>query len=376
MAPEQVKKGHTVDRRADIWALGVCLHELVAGKVPNDGDDHVEVIRKVLSDEPPQIAEGLPAPVVRILDKSLKLDPDARFPTAAAMHRAFEEAMDELDAATTGSDIAAFLRSELPELEERRRILVSQSVDEARGRDRTPISDLSDDAFAPTVMRERLAVARSAKPLAAAEMGVDDDEPIRIPKQSRAWLWAMLLVIAAVVGLRLSRPAWMSRTLGKVVPPTVLQWLSKQDASPRESGAGADVPAGTSSASSPAPSRQPNEAVSASAHSLASPRSTASHPGAHGSTPATTADVGKPPTLSPGALALPQASVGAQGTTTPVAPPASAASSAATAPEPSVRPAAAPIATASAKSVQPDPSALPPGASAADDAGESSPYGN
>jgi serine/threonine-protein kinase len=374
MAPEQVKKGHTVDRRADIWALGVCLHELVAGKVPNDGDDHVEVIRKVLCDEPPQIAEGLPAPVVRILDKSLKLDPDARFPTAAAMQRAFEEAMDELDTATTGSDIATFLRTELPELEERRRILVSQSVDEARGRDRTPISDLSDDAFAPTVMRERMAVARSAKPLPDAEMGADD-EPIRIPKQSRAWLWAMLLVIAAVVGLRLSRPAWMSRALGKVVPPAALQWLTKQDVSSRESGAGAAEPAGTSSASRAAPSRQPDEAASASGHSLASPRPAAPRPAAHGSTPATATDIGKPPTLSPGALALPQASAAAQGTTTPVAAPASASSSA-TAPEPSIRPATAPITTASAKSVQPDPSALPPGASAADDAGESSPYGN
>jgi len=376
MAPEQVKKGHTVDRRADIWALGVCLHELVAGKVPNDGDDHVEVIRKVLSDEPPQIAEGLPAPVVRILDKSLKLDPDARFPTAAAMHRAFEEAMDELDAATTGSDIAAFLRTELPELEERRRILVSQSVDEARGRDRTPISDLSDDAFAPTVMRERMAVARSAKPLPAAAMGVDDDEPIRIPKQSRAWLWATVLVMAAVAGLRLSRPAWMSHALGKIVPPAALQWLTKPEVSPHESGAGAAEPGATSSASRAAPSRQPDEAASASAHSLASPRPTAPHPSAHGSTPATTADIGRPPTLSPGAaLALPQASAVAQGTT-PVAPPASATSSAATAPEPSTLPAAAPIPTASAKSVQPDPSALPPRAAAADDAGESSPYGN
>src|SRR3984885_7961638 len=44
MAPEQVKKGRTVDRRADVWSLGVCLHELVAGRPPYGGDDDGEVI--------------------------------------------------------------------------------------------------------------------------------------------------------------------------------------------------------------------------------------------------------------------------------------------------------------------------------------------
>src|SRR5258708_1404729 len=70
MAPEQVKKGRTVDRRADVWALGVCLHELVAGRPPNDGDDDVEVIRKLMSDEAPERAAGLPEAIVRLLDRS------------------------------------------------------------------------------------------------------------------------------------------------------------------------------------------------------------------------------------------------------------------------------------------------------------------
>ena len=90
MAPEQVKKGRAVDRRADVWALGVCIHELVAGRPPYDGDDDVEVIRKLLADEPPHLAEGLPEPVARILARSIAMDPDARFPTAAGMQRALE----------------------------------------------------------------------------------------------------------------------------------------------------------------------------------------------------------------------------------------------------------------------------------------------
>ena len=60
MAPEQVKKGRMVDRRTDVWALGACLYELASGKLPFDGDDDVEVIRKLMSDEPPTVMGGLP----------------------------------------------------------------------------------------------------------------------------------------------------------------------------------------------------------------------------------------------------------------------------------------------------------------------------
>src|SRR5579883_2045042 len=51
LAPEQVKKGAKVDRRTDVWALGVCLQELVVGKPPYGDDDDVEVIRKLMTDE-------------------------------------------------------------------------------------------------------------------------------------------------------------------------------------------------------------------------------------------------------------------------------------------------------------------------------------
>jgi serine/threonine protein kinase len=286
MAPEQVKKGHAVDRRADIWALGVCLHELVTGKVPNDGDDHVEVIRKVLSDEPPQLAEGLPDPIGRILDKSLTLDPKDRFPTAAAMQHALEDAMDELDAATTSSDVATFLRTELPELEEKRRALVTQSVDEARGRELTPVPSAEDDAYAPTVMRERMA---STKPSRMAEN--DDDEPIKIPKQSRAWLWALLLVIVAGVGLRVTHPPAVSRVLSQLGLGSSLQWLVPQEGSPRPSPAPATDLARSSSptsATSAAPSGQSAAVSAASAHNLAPPRPSGTHAALHDASSPTT----------------------------------------------------------------------------------------
>jgi hypothetical protein len=363
MAPEQVKKGAIVDRRADIWALGVCLHEIVTGKVPNDGDDHVEVIRRVLSDEPPAIAEGLPEPVARILGKSLNLDPDARFPTAAAMQDAFEEAMNELEVATTGSDIAAFLRSELPELEEKRRTIVLQSVDEARGRDHTPVSTTGDEAFAPTVMRERLAVARSAETVADKRPDDADEEPIRIPKQSRGWLWFLLLLTALGIGVRLARPAWITQALDRFAPAWALPWLAGQEPPGQSAGRLTEAPRAV--LPPPALSLEPTDGASASARSASTPKPSTPRPAPR--TPVAAASdtwIDAAATLASRPLvegglqsATPEA---AHGTTTP--PPA-----AATAPAPSA-------ATSEAPPTEPAPSAVAPTTIDSPDAGESSPY--
>src|SRR5258708_26398485 len=69
------------------------------------------------------------------------------------MQRAIEAAMKELGEATTSEDVAAFMRSELPELSGRRREIVNKAVDEARERG-TPASG-EDVAFAATGVSER-----------------------------------------------------------------------------------------------------------------------------------------------------------------------------------------------------------------------------
>jgi serine/threonine-protein kinase len=239
MAPEQVKKGRTVDRRADIWSLGICLHELVVGKTPSDADDDVEIIRKLLADEPPTLAADLPEPVRRILESSVVLDPDARFPTAAGMQRALEGAMKELGETATSEDVAGVLRSELPELAEGRRGVVTKAVDGARERG-TPadIGSGEEVAFAPTMMSERSPRAtddartisltkrkeKGPVPLPSRTASDEDsrvrpssppaDEPIRIPKRSRAGLWSVLLLVLAAAGSVYKWPRAASRLFG------------------------------------------------------------------------------------------------------------------------------------------------------------------
>jgi serine/threonine protein kinase len=81
MPPEQIR-GLPVDERADIWSLGVVLHEMVAGRSPFAGPTTSDVIASVLEHDPPSLAScGVDAPseLERIIGKSLAKDRESRY---------------------------------------------------------------------------------------------------------------------------------------------------------------------------------------------------------------------------------------------------------------------------------------------------------
>ena len=78
MSPEQAR-GKAVDRRADIWAFGCVLYEMLAGRPPFAGDDTSLTLVAVLTSEPEWPAlPPLPAPVARCLRQCLQKDPRER----------------------------------------------------------------------------------------------------------------------------------------------------------------------------------------------------------------------------------------------------------------------------------------------------------
>ncbi len=77
MSPEQAR-GTKVDHRTDIYSLGIILYELVAGKVPFEGDTAITVIFKHINEAPPPI-EGIPEELQTVIDKALTKYPEERY---------------------------------------------------------------------------------------------------------------------------------------------------------------------------------------------------------------------------------------------------------------------------------------------------------
>jgi len=83
MAPEQaLGKTASVDHRGDQYALAVIAFEMMAGRTPFAGDDVMEVLRNVISAEPPaleQLAPHVPREAGEVLRRALSKDPEQRF---------------------------------------------------------------------------------------------------------------------------------------------------------------------------------------------------------------------------------------------------------------------------------------------------------
>ncbi|HEX6322532.1 MAG TPA: protein kinase [Vicinamibacterales bacterium] len=94
MSPEQAK-GRAADRRADVWAFGVVLHEMLTGTALFAGADVTDTLVAVLSREPEPSAlpADTPAAVRRLLARCLAKDRRARLDSMGAARLELDEAM-------------------------------------------------------------------------------------------------------------------------------------------------------------------------------------------------------------------------------------------------------------------------------------------
>jgi serine/threonine protein kinase/WD40 repeat protein len=95
MAPEQISS-EVVDHRADMWAVGVILYELLSGERPFTATTIPGLVYQIVHSPPPPLDErklGLPARMVQVVERVLQKNPDQRFRDLAHLARTLEKVM-------------------------------------------------------------------------------------------------------------------------------------------------------------------------------------------------------------------------------------------------------------------------------------------
>jgi hypothetical protein len=105
MAPEQVR-GREVDHRADIFAFGAVLYEIIGGMRPFRAETSAEVLTAILREDPPELTRtvaGLTPAIDRLVRRCLEKDPEHRFQSA----RDLGFALDAIGSTADSSSVAA-----------------------------------------------------------------------------------------------------------------------------------------------------------------------------------------------------------------------------------------------------------------------------
>jgi len=94
MAPEQAR-GMPVDPRADVFALGIVLYEMVAGAQPFHGKTAADTVAAILKGDPAPLPAAVPSQLASVIQKCLRKEQDERYRNAGEVLAALESAMVE-----------------------------------------------------------------------------------------------------------------------------------------------------------------------------------------------------------------------------------------------------------------------------------------
>jgi serine/threonine protein kinase len=208
MAPEQVTHNE-VDGRADIYAIGVLLYQMITGRLPLVANTPLETIVKVARERPrspSQLRVLIDEELERIVMRCLEKSPAARWPTAKELKSALAATLDRLHALEA---LRAVHRNESERDEETE----TKTAPTKRFGRRRPARPVHEEATAddPTLLRRQPSaepaeeggtlVIRNARGVAddSTEVMEDPGAADAPPRRQKRLIVAVALLVAAVI---------------------------------------------------------------------------------------------------------------------------------------------------------------------------------
>ena len=222
MSPEQIE-ALPMDRRTDVFAAGIVLHEALTGRRLFDGADELAIARKVLRGEVPDVsclALGVPPELDAILRRALAGAPDARFQTALAFQDALERAMVPAPTREVAACVEGLCRDALQARRDKLQAILGEDLARLSPRADpaapTPVhAPLGSTQRMPTVPSEVVAHSAIVTELAA---GVPRRPMARLI--GAAVLGVVVLCVLAAAALRHGEPPTPTSTATPTPTPT------------------------------------------------------------------------------------------------------------------------------------------------------------
>lgn len=126
MAPEQTRGDAQVDRRVDVFAVGVMMWETLAGERMWEGRSDIEIATSLSKGWVPPLKESseIPEPLRRICSDAIAVDPNLRWPDAKSMCEALRAWLDAHGEVGSAADFGALVSERFAEERQRRQRLV------------------------------------------------------------------------------------------------------------------------------------------------------------------------------------------------------------------------------------------------------------
>ena len=210
MSPEQMRS-MSVDRRGDVFAMGIVLYLVTTGKHPFRGKDAIETMQNVCQRPPippSSLVRDYPKKLAPVVMRALAKDPEKRWPTAHEMLAALEDAVPGCLEASFERDVANYLAALFGDRAAQRRAALSDAQDRA---DRMP--DLGTGSTQHTWLRDGGGTSRTGR----ATLGSEAFDALIGAAGKRKQLVAIVAVSTALLVGVLGFAFWPSKSEPKGV---------------------------------------------------------------------------------------------------------------------------------------------------------------